>query len=273
MTNASDTDTDGAERSPDADGTAPPRRADGGTSTPEGDAEIPEWLSLDEDEHVEWLGKPVLLSVVSTVAVGVVLIPFFGVGFLVLLAAPFSYLSIENTDYVVTNKSLYVKKGVLSTNIENVGLDKIQNTEYNQSFFGKQLGYGDIDISTAGSSGAEITFQAIEGARDVRERITRLANEYQGRSAGDTGAGEAAPDRAAVGDQLDAILTELQATRETMENVERLLREQDVAGASPGAGPSANSAATSDDAPPEGDDPTGDAPGDTPGELDEGPAE
>jgi uncharacterized membrane protein YdbT with pleckstrin-like domain len=181
--------------------------------------EKPEWLSLDPDEEIVWVGEPVKLSLVGTAIVGVIL-TFFLVGIVILLALPFSYLSIKNTDFVVTTKSLYVKKGVLSTNIETVDIDKIQNTEYNQSFWGKQFDYANIDISTAGSSGAEITFQSIRNARAVRERISELGNRARsGRGSGAADADGTAP----RDDRLDELIAELRATREAMERIEARL--------------------------------------------------
>jgi membrane protein YdbS with pleckstrin-like domain len=192
------------------------------------DYEAPEWLSLDGDEEIRWIGEPVPVSIVGTAVWGVVLTVFL-IGFLILLTLPLSWLSLKNTDYVVTDEALYVKKGVLGTNIESVGLDKIQNTEYSQSFWGKQFGFGSIDVSTAGSSGAEISFQNVEDAREVRETITRLSNQYapgsrESRVASDDGTDAGATPPGADG--LDELLEELRATRQAMERVERRLSEE-----------------------------------------------
>ncbi|MFB6097111.1 MAG: PH domain-containing protein [Haloferacaceae archaeon] len=178
-----------------------------------------EWLSLDEGERVEWAGHPARVSMVPGIVWGVVLLPLFGLGLLVLLG---SVLRVRNTDYVVTNQSLYVKKGILSTTIESVGLDKIQNTEYRQSFLGKQFGYGSIDVSTAGSGGTDLSFGAIEDARSVRETITRLSAEYAAGGGRDDGA----ESPAGVDDPMGELLAELTATREALERAERALRER-----------------------------------------------
>lgn len=186
------------------------------------DDEVPEWLSLDEDEEIQWLGEPVPVSIVGTAVWGLLLTVVL-IGFLILLLLPFSWLSIKNTDYVVTDKTLYVKKGVLGTNIESVALDKIQNTEYSQSFWGKQFGFGSIDISTAGSSGAEISFQNVRNASDVREKISTLSDEYaSGRSS--AGSDDAtAPAIGATEEGLAELIDELRATRQAMERIERHL--------------------------------------------------
>lgn len=203
----------------------------------------PSWLSLDPDETVEWVGKPAFVSVAPALLVGVLFIPLLGVGLLVIAG---TVLSVKNTDYVATSRSLYVKRGILSTNIESVGLDKIQNTEYRQSFLGKQFDYGSIDVSTAGSSGAEITFRAVPDARDVRELVNRLTN--QARERPETDAPGERTDEAWVED----LLAELTATREALENVERALRAErtgptwDEAEETAGAGPNGDVSETDD---------------------------
>ncbi|WP_459191293.1 PH domain-containing protein [Halosimplex sp. J119] len=190
------------------------------------DSDVSEWLSLEPGEEVIWAGEPTKLRMIGTVVTGVILIPVF-IGFIVLLGAPFSYLSIKHTDYVVTNRSLYVKQGILSTNIESVDLDRIQNTEFTQSFWGAQLGFGTIDISTAGSSGADLSFDDVEDAREVRERISKAQREFAGRGARDgTGGDGASSDRrAANADRLDELVAELRATREALERVEARMAE------------------------------------------------
>lgn len=181
---------------------------------------VPDWLSLEEGETVEWVGQPAPISVLPAVVVGIPFILLLGLGLLIIAGA---VLSVRNTDYVVTDRTLYVKQGVLSTNIESVGLDKIQNTEFRQSFLGKQFDYGSIDISTAGSSGAEMTFRAVEDARDVRELVTRLSNQYEGGTRS-TAEREGVPGA----DWAEELVSELTATREALESVERALRKRET---------------------------------------------
>lgn len=184
-----------------------------------------EWFSPDPDEEVIWVGQPAFETLYGTIATGLVLTVVL-IGFLILLGVPFSYLGIRNTDYVVTTKSLYVKSGILSTNIETVDLDRIQNTEYSQSFWGKQFGYGQIAISTAGSSGAEITFKGVPDAKAVRDRIAELQPSRGGRGGdgtvgGAAGEGEGDAARPASADQIDELIAEMRATREAFERIER----------------------------------------------------
>lgn len=226
--------------------------------------EQPEWLSLEEGETVEWVGQPAPVSLVPAVLVGVPLILAFGLGLVVILGA---YLTVANTDFVVTSTTLYHKRGVLSTNIESVGLDRIQNTEYSQSLSGKQLGYGTIEISTAGSSGADVTFQAIETPREVRDLIAGLTSGAGG-GGGTGGRSESAEEEAGGGVDpalLSELATELRAVNESMAAVERELREErDGAG----GGPAVDSGEPT--APPSGDDTAETDPPEPGAERDEG---
>jgi uncharacterized membrane protein YdbT with pleckstrin-like domain len=189
------------------------------TETDSAEPTPPEWLSLDPGEEIVWVGRPAFETLYGQIVTGLLLTVVL-IGIVILLGVPFAYLRIQNTDYVVTTDSLYVKSGVFSTNIETVDLDRIQNTEYNRSFWGKQFDYGSISISTAGSSGAEISFDGIPDAPAVRDRITELQRRRADR--GDDGAaGER--DTPASAEQLAELVEEVRATREAFERIERHL--------------------------------------------------
>jgi uncharacterized membrane protein YdbT with pleckstrin-like domain len=194
------------------------------------DTDHPEWLSLDPDEDVVWIGRPAFETLYGSIATGLVLTVVL-VGVLILLGIPFSYYRIENTDYVVTTESLYVKTGVLSTNIETVDIDRIQNTEYNRSFWGERFDYGTISISTAGSSGAEISFSGIPDAPSVRDHITDLRRTRSGRGrddgTGGTGVDADTDTTPASADQVAELIAEVRATREAFERIERHLTDGD----------------------------------------------
>lgn len=188
----------------------------------------PEWVSLDDDEEIIWTGEPSVATLYGTVVTGLALLVVL-IGLLVLLGVPFSYLRIKNTDYVVTGKALYAKSGVFSTNIETVDLDRIQNTEFRQSFWGKQFDYGKLLISTAGSGGAEITFDGIADAKTVRDQVDELRSNRVSRGgdgiSGDTG-GVSGGSTPAGGEQLTELIEEVRATREAFERIEDRLVEE-----------------------------------------------
>lgn len=161
-----------------------------------------DWLTLEADEEVVWTGKPHEYSLVPALVVGVPL-SIVLVGVAIIASA---YLRRENTNYVITTRALYKKTGVFSRDIQRVSFEKVQNTSYAQDFFGRQFGYGDVDVSTAGSGGVELRFRSVPDPGSVQERINRrLGATDEDRERGDA---------AAV---LDDILEELRAIRAALD--------------------------------------------------------
>jgi uncharacterized membrane protein YdbT with pleckstrin-like domain len=171
-------------------------------SVPESSPADPfDWLTLDDDEEVVWSGKPHESSLIPALVVGIPL-SLLLVGLFIIAA---SYLTRENTEYVVTTDALYRKSGILSRSVQRVDFEKVQNTSYSQGFFGQQFGYGNIDVSTAGGSGIEMSFQSVPDPKDVQELINRRVKGEKR---------DAPEDKAAV---LDEILAELRAIRTAVE--------------------------------------------------------
>jgi uncharacterized membrane protein YdbT with pleckstrin-like domain len=135
-----------------------------------------DWLSLDQDEEVVWSGQPRMKSIIPALIVGIPM-SIVGIGIVIIVAA---YLNVKNTDYVVTNEGLYVKKGILSRSVQKIGFDKVQNISFSQGILGTQFGYGNIEISTAGGSGVEMRFRSIQDPKKVQETINSLTKEGKG---------------------------------------------------------------------------------------------
>jgi len=177
-------------------------------SSPSTDATLPDgfdWLSLDPEEEVVWIGKPHSMSLVPALVIGVPL-SLVLVGLAIIASA---YLSRENTEYVITTEALYKKRGVVSRDVKRVGFEKVQDTSYSQDFFGTQFGYGSVDISTAGGAGVELSFDNVEDPKRVQELVNERIRARDRR--GDADDGESAAD------VLDDVLAELRAIRAAVE--------------------------------------------------------
>ncbi|WP_129116891.1 PH domain-containing protein [Halegenticoccus tardaugens] len=165
-----------------------------------------EWLTLDEDEEILWSSTPHRYSLAPELAVGIPL-SLVLIGIPIVVAA---YLSYRNTHYVVTTAGLYRKTGILSRDVQTVGFDKVQNISYNQTALGSALGYGNVDVSTAGSAGVELRFRNVPDPAAVQELIGRRTGSRADRTA-----------KAGDGDDpsevLDEILAELRAIRLALE--------------------------------------------------------
>ena len=168
-----------------------------------------DWLTLDDGEEVLWTGQPHVYSLVPALIVGIPLS-------LVLIGIPIvvgAYLGRENTVYLLTNEGLYQKSGVLSRDVQKIEFEKVQNTAFSQGPLGNAVGYGTVDISTAGGDSVEMQFRAVPDPKDVQARIKQ---EIRKARSGSRENGEATSrDR---DDVLDEILTELRAIRTHLEN-------------------------------------------------------
>jgi len=162
------------------------------------------WLTLDDGEEVLWASTPHKSSLIPALVMGVPLS-------LVLIGIPIivaSYFTYTNTNYVVTTRGLYRKRGILSRDVKQIGFNKVQNISYSQSAIGSRLGYGSVEISTAGSSGVELRFRSIPTPAAIQELISREIERREDSSRD----GEADTD-----DVLDEILAELRGIRQTLD--------------------------------------------------------
>ena len=159
-----------------------------------------DWLTLDDDEEILWASTPHKSSLVPALAVGIPL-SLVLIGIPIIVAA---YLTYTNTNYVVTTRGLYRKQGILSRDVQQIGFDKVQNISYSQGAIGAWLGYGSVDVSTAGGSGVELQFRNIPEPAAVQELIAREI---------DTASADDADEAGAADDVLAEILVELRAIR------------------------------------------------------------
>jgi len=162
-----------------------------------------EWLTLEDDEELLWSSRPHRYSLVPALVVGIPLSVLL-VGIPIIAAA---YLNYTNTSYVVTDAGLYKKTGVLSRDVQKIGFDKVQNTSYSRSAVGSYFGYGNVDISTAGSGGAEMRFRSVPDPADVQQLVNRRVTSAQ-------------PHEEGTDDVLEEVLEELRAIRAELESGE-----------------------------------------------------
>jgi uncharacterized membrane protein YdbT with pleckstrin-like domain len=166
-----------------------------------------DWLSLDDDEQVLWDGEPLMKSIYPALVIGIPL-SFVGIGIPIVVSA---YLNIKNTDFVVTTQGLYKKTGVFSRSVQKIGFDKVQNISFSQGVFGKQFGYGNIEISTAGGSGIEMRFRSIEQPKQVQQLINKHIKKDKSEASSSSR------------DSMSQLLEEMKKTRKAVERIEEKL--------------------------------------------------
>ncbi len=104
---------------------------------------------------------------------GVVLIPVFGIGILLLL---YWYIHTRQTALTVTENELLYEKGILSKDRTSVSLKHIRSVHVTQGFLNRLLGVGTIQISTAGDQ-PEFTVKDMPDPGEIREAISKAQDE------------------------------------------------------------------------------------------------
>ncbi|WP_290816589.1 PH domain-containing protein [Halovivax sp.] len=152
-----------------------------------------DWLHLSEGERVVWasrphpieLGRGFILAVLVALLGGAIaawnwpgeLWALRWVGVLVLAAgvalAAIRFLFWTNTRYVITSEELYEKRGVVSRDVTQFKMDRVQNTTLRQSVAGRVLGFGDLTVYTAGSGDPELTFTRVPDPGEANAALSR----------------------------------------------------------------------------------------------------
>jgi len=166
-----------------------------------------EWMTLDPDEQVLWEGQPHAYSLIPAIVIGIPLVLLL-IGVLVIVGA---ILQRRNTTFLVTTDGLYKKTGIISRDVQKIEFGKVQNISFSQGPLGNLVGYGNVDISTAGGSGVEMQFRSVPDPKSVQEQINRQIRQSRPEGASDESGGRS-------GDAVvDEILTELRAIRRAVE--------------------------------------------------------
>ncbi len=82
--------------------------------------------------------------------------------------------------WAVTNLRVIDEGGFFTRYAKESPLDKINNIEYEQSFWGRILGYGNVDIQTAAEMG-ETNYEMIHHPKLLKDTITHAQEEYKNR--------------------------------------------------------------------------------------------
>jgi len=96
------------------------------------------------------------------------------------------------TVYTITNRRLNIKRGIVSREIQETRLERVQNVNYNQSVFQRMLNVGDVDFDTAAGDDYNFIFAAVADPADV---VTKVDAATHPGAAGSHGLGEPQPDQ------------------------------------------------------------------------------
>ncbi|WP_049915301.1 PH domain-containing protein [Natrialba taiwanensis] len=169
---------------------------------PQENVENADWLHLMEDENVQWSGRPSRFTILFAIVGGLLFVlggivgtlmllsvldgqelPVW-VGFLPLVLAVVGVVIVGKTYlewirllYVITDEEIYVKHGLISRDVTQIRLDRVQNTSFDQTILERMLSFGDVRIYTAGTSTEDLTFRDVPDPEQIKSTLTQLLSE------------------------------------------------------------------------------------------------
>ena len=109
--------------------------------------------ALVKDEKVVHLGHISLWSLWHLFALGLLLLPVFGLGLIFWVLA---YVRYKTTELAITTKRVIVKHGFIRRRTVEININKVESIQVNQGILGRIFNYGSLIISGAGNPQAPI---------------------------------------------------------------------------------------------------------------------
>ena len=161
-------------------------------------------INLSEGETIIFQGHPSWRAILGFYLKGVLIAIILGiiaklvsgttsvfVVVLVVLALTLvvGFLKRWATTYTITTRRLNIKRGIVSREIQETRLERVQNVNYSQSVYQRLMQIGDVDFDTAASGGDyDFIFYGVADPGDVVHRVDQATGADV---AGSHGLGEA----------------------------------------------------------------------------------
>jgi uncharacterized membrane protein YdbT with pleckstrin-like domain len=160
-------------------------------------------MDLSPDEQIIFQGHPswraILGFYLKGVAVAIVLgiiaklvssttSVFIVVLVVLALTLVIGFLKRWATTYTITSRRLNIKRGIISREIQETRLERVQDVNYSQSVYQRIMQIGDVDFNTAASGGDyDFIFYGVADPGDVVQAVDKATGAN---AAGSHGLGE-----------------------------------------------------------------------------------
>jgi len=111
----------------------------------------------------------------------VVLVAVIGVAIVILAG----FIKRVTTHYTITTRRLHIQRGIISRDIQETRLERVQNVNYNQSPLERLLQVGDVDFDTAAGDDYNFIFVGVADPADVVEQVDRATHATSPTGLGD----------------------------------------------------------------------------------------
>ena len=109
--------------------------------------------ALVKDEKIVHLGRISLWSLWHLFALGLLLLPVFGLGLIFWLLA---YVRYKTTELAITTKRVIVKHGFIRRRTVEININKVESIQVDQEILGRMFNFGTLVIAGAGDPQAPI---------------------------------------------------------------------------------------------------------------------
>jgi len=160
-------------------------------------------LNLSPGERVIFQGHPSWRAILGFYLKGILIAALLGVlfklfgsssgtVFLVVLAIVagtvlVGFLMRVSTTYTITDRRLNIRRGIVSREVQETRLERVQNVNYKQSLYQRLVQVGDVDFDTAAGDDYNFIFAGVADPGDVVHRVDQATGAG---AAGSHGLGE-----------------------------------------------------------------------------------
>jgi uncharacterized membrane protein YdbT with pleckstrin-like domain len=127
------------------------------------------------------IGAGVTAGIVTAIAQGSVDVPTVIVVVVVVFAliVLIGFIRRLSTTYTITNRRLTIESGVLSRDLHQTQLARVQNVNLRQNLLERILRVGDVDFDTAASGDYDFAFHGVAAPREIVQTVDRALRVLQ----------------------------------------------------------------------------------------------
>lgn len=75
--------------------------------------------------------------------------------------------------FTIRHDTIESCKGIIGREVQSIRVQDLRNVNVRQSFFQRLFGVGDVEFSSAGGAGVEVTFYGVTDPLGVKDRVMR----------------------------------------------------------------------------------------------------
>jgi len=123
----------------------------------------------------------VIAGVVTRIANGGVQAGWVGAAVLVVFVIVLLWGLIRriSTTYTITNRRLTIRSGLMSREMHETRLERVQNVNSRQRLLERLLGVGTVDFDTAGGAAYDFSFRGVDDPGGICRTVDRALHELR----------------------------------------------------------------------------------------------